>query len=568
MKLMKLLLAIALYYTSALITSSTSDSSRDLYNENLYIKPLQDGKLFAQFQFTTLYRGDIADLRWENRLEILPLSMSDLVAMTDIETLRFTLTKGNWDYKNWGYSTLPSPPGAQILARFQRKDLNTNRSWRKLINSLAGKFCASLVSENYEVLASPQLAYGDLYANLPEENVCTCNLTPWKKLLPCYTASGLGSLLNAVNMLKSSYISMSIDIRPSLFNNGTGKRRVMLTQNILAVFNPLVLFDGRQSWSISKIFGNAITRVCPVAESTRVYVDITRLGDVKQLSPSTSYQEREIEFISDRPSTEMRKYAIFDVGEILTNLSANSLPPRVDIGIKQTQLFKRPAASARSILPLKFATHVAGTGASDGAIVATITNNYHEPVRVTYMDVIPHFLRVYLHTLKARTNFGKTIKPDKFNYVSSQEKSPTLIEFSIVVPANTQTRISYAFERAFLRWTEFKADANKGVLLGSASLKVELPDSLSHLIVPTKTLASNSSHFDCAVDDEGDVMRIYARPLLIILPTPDFSMPYNVICLVCTVIVAAFGPIHSMTTRRPTVKASKASLGETKDSTS
>lgn len=44
--------------------------------------------------------------------------------------------------------------------------------------------------------------------------------------------------------------------------------------------------------------------------------------------------------------------------------------------------------------------------------------------------------------------------------------------------------------------------------------------------------------------------RIYGEALLVNLPTPDFSMPYNVICLVCTVVALAFGPIHNLTTRR------------------
>ena len=33
------------------------------------------------------------------------------------------------------------------------------------------------------------------------------------------------------------------------------------------------------------------------------------------------------------------------------------------------------------------------------------------------------------------------------------------------------------------------------------------------------------------------------------LPTPDFSMPYNVICLTCTVIALAFGPLANITTK-------------------
>ena len=45
-------------------------------------------------------------------------------------------------------------------------------------------------------------------------------------------------------------------------------------------------------------------------------------------------------------------------------------------------------------------------------------------------------------------------------------------------------------------------------------------------------------------------IRLHTETLLVSLPTPDFSMPYNVICLACTVIAIAFGSIHNLTTRR------------------
>ena len=34
------------------------------------------------------------------------------------------------------------------------------------------------------------------------------------------------------------------------------------------------------------------------------------------------------------------------------------------------------------------------------------------------------------------------------------------------------------------------------------------------------------------------------------MATPDFSMPYNVICLACTVVALAFGPLYNLTTKR------------------
>ena len=45
-------------------------------------------------------------------------------------------------------------------------------------------------------------------------------------------------------------------------------------------------------------------------------------------------------------------------------------------------------------------------------------------------------------------------------------------------------------------------------------------------------------------------LRLHTEILLITLPTPDFSMPYNVICLACTVVAIAFGSFHNLSSRR------------------
>merc|ERR1719278_782395 len=49
------------------------------------------------------------------------------------------------------------------------------------------------------------------------------------------------------------------------------------------------------------------------------------------------------------------------------------------------------------------------------------------------------------------------------------------------------------------------------------------------------------------------VVQLYTESLLVNLPTPDFSMPYNVICLACTVVALAFGPLVNITTKSLTI---------------
>lgn len=52
------------------------------------------------------------------------------------------------------------------------------------------------------------------------------------------------------------------------------------------------------------------------------------------------------------------------------------------------------------------------------------------------------------------------------------------------------------------------------------------------------------------VSQSGYFVRIHTETLVVAMATPDFSMPYNVICLACTVVALAFGPLYNLTTKR------------------
>ena len=76
---------------------------------------------------------------------------------------------------------------------------SVEENWSGLTQALSGQFCASLNFIDSKTTTSPKLSFrregisSDLgtnssllrHAALPRELVCTENLTPWKKLLPC-----------------------------------------------------------------------------------------------------------------------------------------------------------------------------------------------------------------------------------------------------------------------------------------------------------------------------------------------------------------------------------------------
>lgn len=82
------------------------------------------------------------------------------------------------------------------LFLFDRVD----QTWADLVNALSGLFCASLNFMDNKSTVQPRWSFRPSglasefysadsrfvrYSTLPREVVCTENLTPWKKLLPC-----------------------------------------------------------------------------------------------------------------------------------------------------------------------------------------------------------------------------------------------------------------------------------------------------------------------------------------------------------------------------------------------
>lgn len=103
-----------------------------------------------------------------------------------------------------------------------------DQKWLVLTNALSGLFCASLNFIDSTRTTRPVMSFqpeGDhpedkasnmrlLHGVLPHEVVCTENLTPFLKLLPCKGKAGISSLLDGHKLFDSSFHSMAIDVRP------------------------------------------------------------------------------------------------------------------------------------------------------------------------------------------------------------------------------------------------------------------------------------------------------------------------------------------------------------------
>jgi phosphatidylinositol glycan class T len=157
-----------------------------------------------------------------------------------------------------------------------------------------------------------------------------------------------------------------------------------------------------------------------------------------------------------------------------------------------------------------------GYGQERGQIEVLLRNS--EPVQertVTYFDVLPWFIKPYLHTLSIEVE-ADDFDEEEDNVVrfqdeitaplllsleytpSLQRQRPFHLEARIRVPPQSTVRLTIDYDKAFLRYAEHPPDAHRGFDVAPAIVILE------------------------------DRSKIYTNPALIEVAVPDFSMPYNV----------------------------------------
>jgi phosphatidylinositol glycan class T len=235
-------------------------------------------------------------------------------------------------------------------------------------------------------------------------------------------------------------------------------------------------------------------------------------------------------------------------GTQVTYPERNMVCYRIDAGAEINLLVAAPRDAqvddALVIAPEKPLLYAArsftGYGQEHGGVQAILTNpSDDDEVEFVYMESLPWFMRVYLHTLDARIvrNDSSSSSPSssssniihKIHYRPAIDRERgTQLELLMRVPPASTVFLTYDFEKSILRYTEYPPDANRGFDVASAIITT----------VPK------------AKDGRRRRTSLRTTALLLSLPTPDFSMPYNVIIFTSTVIALTFGGLYNILTRR------------------
>ncbi|KDR77599.1 hypothetical protein GALMADRAFT_138681 [Galerina marginata CBS 339.88] len=450
---------------------------------------------------------------------VFPLALGQILRQYAVTELHLTLNAGNWNYDRWGYPEEKGVgTGAELWAWMGDAGTKTvDERWRGLRNALAGLFCASLGSLDELRTTSPPQSFvpeGNLpdweashqvrHASLPSEHVCTENLTPFLKLLPCKSLSGIASLLNPHRLFDADWHGMGVHV---LWREDEG---VEMRLTFQSVFDPLRSeTERKQDWSIQSLFDRSIDRACPIAQTSNVIVSLPRNG-VYSIEPD--------------PSSIEGGLASFNV---------NSYEKPLNIRMIWHDPFIYPLEYHSDSTPFTVKRTLRGSSQAYGQLSVVITNEQPSTVHALYLETMPWLLQFYVHTLQARIDGvprGGIIS--NLKYIPSVPHSrPTTFQVLLSLPPKSTVQLTMDVTKAFLRYTEHPPDAQRGW---------DLPPAI---FTPVE-LVNNGSAF--SVKDG----RIYTSTLLVDLATPDFSMPYNVIIFTCSVIAFIFGTIFNLLTRR------------------
>uniref|UniRef100_A0A182IZW0 Uncharacterized protein n=1 Tax=Anopheles atroparvus TaxID=41427 RepID=A0A182IZW0_ANOAO len=535
----------------------------DVFDEELFIKPLPDRFVYSYFQFTTRWELGKNDSLLHTNLVSRPLA--ELFHHFGVQELRLSFTYGLWRYERWGYPVTDAGPGAEVWAWFDHTAdrASVDRRWKMLCGTLSGLFCASLSfidqSNTFEPAYSlrPQTHHfpgqGEpilRYAALPREIVCTENLTPWAKLLPCRSREGMVSLLVPDSVYASNYHSLGVHMRKLCADADCSEFQLEVKQTVNVV-QDLRLFGG-PNWSIRKLFGQGMDGSCALASTSNVYVDVTdNTYDVSQKPDET------IQSVRGGARTELHRYDLKHFEMVM----AKGRRALFNVAVMDKR--DPNVVIVAGPPPISAKRFILGVGQERGKIVTQITNNHWGPLDLVVFENIPWFVPIYLHTLTVRHGEGK-IKPAFMHYTPGvQRERPYGLEVGLRIPPRATVELSIDFDYIFLKWQEYPPDANHGHYIPSSIISLLLPSARNYTSVPREASLFRES-FN-ATQLSGYFLQLRTESLLLTLPTPDFSMPYNVICLACTVVALAFGPIHNISTKRIVAKgkeAAKASLSE------
>ncbi|KAL6630499.1 hypothetical protein ACP70R_028572 [Stipagrostis hirtigluma subsp. patula] len=557
---------------AAAAAASAAVAPEEEFTEELLLRPLPDRKALAHFHFRSSAPHSAAAGRHHH---LFPKAISQLVQKFHISELELSFTQGRWNYEQWGgfdpmSTSNAKPPGVELWAVFDLPLTEIDATWKNLTHTLSGLFCASInFLESSTAFSAPRWGFklneGNLrYGALPREAVCTENLTPWLKLLPCRDKAGVASLLYRPSIYKGYYHSQKLKLRSS---KSLG---IILDQTLTVVLQPNTVSSkqlhstDRQlqpSWSLSDLFNRKLSGKCLVSRSSRIFLEIDK-GIVDKVNESEFDVSWDNEFFvlstgPDRVIKELNNLKVQSSSFYEYDVNNYSEDMPLDVGIT----WKLPLIWSCTPSPYHTSRFLMGSGNERGSIALSfLSTNLQKQIfgssndcsiKAVVFQVVPWYVKVYYHSLEIFIDGNRKTIPevvDQIHVTPSEDKLlPGTLEMLLKFPCSMQSAtLTLDFDKGFLHIDEYPPDANQGFDIPSALVSFpEFSSARSYPDIGSSLGSPLLQNFQ-----EGGIVKSYTEVLLVPLTTPDFSMPYNVITFTCTVLALYFGSLLNALRRR------------------
>lgn len=431
------------------------------YSESLEIIPLPDSFLYSSFKFRSSATVDIG-----NHFDLLPRTLVQISRRTNTTSLHLRFGRGRWNQQVWG--RLPDSgasfggSGIEIWATIDSD--RPEQDWTTLVNSLSGLFCASMNFIDSTKTIKPQSTFfnsgGELfYGVLPSETVCTENLTPFLKLLPCKGHAGISSLLSGHKLFDTDWSSLSVDLERAADGSihvDQGVHLVFDVQRALSTArDPLpasqpseeiVCADGKfytsdvtcfpvdgriiRNWSFARLFGKPLSNECV-------------LSSEGQAGPQLLLHHSPEAIVVPHSANRSERLSPYRLENELLNLQFSD----------RIEPVAQPA-------PIEVRRTLTSQGSSlHGKLTLFVKNKTGREIDIMYLSILPWFMKPYLHTIQ----ISRPAMITHTYYKPAQDRvRPTQLEIQVSIPADVEISITIEFERTVLRYAEYPPDANRG----------------------------------------------------------------------------------------------------------
>nr|ODN91950.1 phosphatidylinositol glycan, class T [Cryptococcus depauperatus CBS 7841] len=542
-----------------LLLGTIAVAGKNTFQESLTLHPLPDGKVSVLFEFTTrFFQDSFVSAIAQSHHSLTPPSLLLPLRNNNVSELTISFVSGRWDQRRTSQLGLlqysSGGGGGEVRGWMRNGGGNEEERWTAATHALGGLFCAGLGpkedGENVKTFGHiypPQRGNStDLTHYLishPHHGLCTENLTPFLSLLPSKGLSGLSSLLAQPGVVFSwGFKSEGIEVvMPD--ETGKGGKWTGWWEGVVDLIPPDAgIHPVKRDASLSKLFKKFVPRPFPEADSSVIRLILPE-NNILSVEP----QGRTVDIWRDGKRRHVIEWDLKEreiVGQDLRILWDEDR----FIYRKSTPEYQMTSniVTARTISPPPIILHktVTDTLASDSTFKIKMTNNENIWREAVYSEIWPWWVKGWMSEVSIELEDEGSLRPDLLKSISYYSSIPpkistTTLHFSLSIPPQSTLILSIPFTKLTLKYNDHRPDAERGQ---------EVPSGVLTLL----DLEGESSLPASVGNDVRKSLRahIYSPRILLDIPTPDFSMPYNVIIMSSTVMAVFFGLMQGALTRR------------------